>query len=354
MAALPDVPSNLFANEVFPLEPRVRADALTFARELGLSPGQSYRRTLPTLVEHFRSFSESDEPPPSTGNIFLDLARGMKGVCRHRAYPFVITAQALGIPARFVQNEAHAWVEVKLPQDGVPGWLRVDLGGAAAALEAHGAEDRPLHRPRGEDVLPRPAPYVRSYSQLAGDVRGLRDDGAEEPGGAPRSTDVQSVRSADAQTTSPERTSPERTSPERTSPARLASASGANAIEEQPPRPPSMTDPLAALFAPAEPTVTPVARPLRLSVEGHAFEVLRGRNLDLAGRAVDPDGRGVAGLRIEVVARGATERLLGVTVTREGGHWQASVGVPPELPVGNYVLVVRTPGSDRFFPATAR
>jgi transglutaminase-like putative cysteine protease len=41
----------------------------------------------------------------------LDLARGKRGVCRHRAYAFVIVAQALGIPARFVQNEAHAWVE---------------------------------------------------------------------------------------------------------------------------------------------------------------------------------------------------------------------------------------------------
>jgi hypothetical protein len=82
--------------------------------------------------------------------------------------------------------------------------------------------------------------------------------------------------------------------------------------------------------------------------------VLRGRRLELVGRALDPDDVGVAGLRVEVVARGTIERLLGVTVTREGGHWQASVGVPPELPVGDYTLVVRTPGSDRYFPATAR
>jgi hypothetical protein len=342
MAELPDVPSDTFADEVFALEPRVREDALLFARELGLSPGQSYRRTLPILVEHFRSFEESDEPPPSTGNIFLDLARGMKGVCRHRAYPFVITAQALGMPARFVQNEAHAWVEVKLPQGDVPGWLRIDLGGAAAGLDAHGAEDRPLHRPTGDDVLPRPAPYVRSYSQLAGNVRGLRRDA---PGTNPSNgtTDDPSASTSDP-SASP---NPAPEGPAPTTPPTSPTAPAPSQAE-----PPS-TDPLTALFSSPEPA-RPVARPLRLTLEGREFEVLRGRRLELVGRALDPDDVGVAGLRVEVVARGTIERLLGVTVTREGGHWQASVGVPPELPVGDYTLVVRTPGSDRYFPATAR
>jgi len=350
MAELPDVPSDTFADEVFALEPRVREDALLFARELGLSPGQSYRRTLPILVEHFRSFEESDEPPPSTGNIFLDLARGMKGVCRHRAYPFVITAQALGMPARFVQNEAHAWVEVKIPQGDVPGWLRIDLGGAAAGLDAHGAEDRPLHRPTGDDVLPRPAPYVRSYSQLAGNVRGLRRDA---PGtNVSNHADDPSTNASDPSTS--HNTDPTTPATPTTPPTNATTSNEPTRNEptRNEPSPPS-TDPLSALFSTPEPT-RPVARPLRLTVEGREFEVLRGRRLELVGRALDPDDVGVAGLRVEVVARGTIERLLGVTVTRDGGHWQASVGVPPELPVGDYTLVVRTPGSDRYFPATAR
>ena len=344
MAELPDVPSDTFADEVFAHEPRVREDALLFARELGLTPGQSYRRTLPILVEHFRSFEESDEPPPSTGNIFLDLARGMKGVCRHRAYPFVITAQALGLPARFVQNEAHAWVEVKIPQGDVAGWLRIDLGGAAAGLDAHGAEDRPLHRPTGEDVLPRPAPYVRSYSQLAGDVRGLRRDG---PGSHSPSPDATASTNASAAANDPS------ADPSAATDGEPGDATNPSPAEPQPPREMPPTDPLSALFSAPEPP-PPVARPLRLTVEGREFEVLRGRRLELVGRALDPDDAGVAGLRVEVVARGVIERLLGVTVTREGGHWQVSVGVPPELPVGEYALVVRTPGSDRYFPAIAR
>ena len=36
----------------------------------------------------------------------VDLALSKKGVCRHRAYAFTITAQGLGIPARMVMNEA--------------------------------------------------------------------------------------------------------------------------------------------------------------------------------------------------------------------------------------------------------
>ena len=67
-------------------------------------------------------------------------------------------------------------------------------------------------------------------------------------------------------------------------------------------------------------------------------------------------------MRVEVLlremdaagSRAASERLLGVTATRSGGAFQASVGVPPDLPVGDYRLIVRSPGDDRFFPATAR
>ncbi|MBX3247575.1 MAG: hypothetical protein KF901_10400 [Myxococcales bacterium] len=311
---LPDLPSDLYADEVFPLDPRVRADALRFARELGLSPGASYRRTLPLLVEHFRSFVESDEPPPSTGNIFLDLARGMKGVCRHRAYPFVITAHALGLPARFVQNEAHAWVEVKVPTAAdVPGWLRIDLGGSAAGLDAHGTQDRPPHRPLGDDVLPRPEPYVRAYREIAARSPAPMSDPLDLPPASTRPSEA--------------------SAPSAASPSGSASPPG----------------PAASIHGPR-----PHARPLRLTVEGRAFEVFRGRRLTLHGRALDPDGLGVEGLRVEVHARGPIERLLGVTVTGPEGRWDVNVGVPQELPVGDYALLVRSPGNERFFPATAR
>lgn len=320
--ALPDLPSDRYADEVFPLDPRVKADALRVAAELGLAPGASYRRALPLLVEHFRSFVESDEPPPATGNIFLDLARGMKGVCRHRAYPFVIIAHALGLPARFVQNEAHAWVEVKVPTlNEVPGWLRIDLGGSAAGLDAHGTQDRPPHRPVGDDVLPRPEPYVRAYREIAARSPAPMSDPRMDvaaPAGAPTRGDEDGASSDEA-----------------------SDATSSVAPSGRPARASS-------------PGPRPHARPLRLTVEGRAFEVFRGKRLALHGRALDPDGHGVEGLRVEVHARGPIERLLGVTVTRGEGRWDVNVGVPQELPVGDYALLVRSPGNERFFPATAR
>ncbi len=315
-AALPAVKADALADEVFPMDDAVRAEALRFAETLGLTPRSDLPEVLEKLTEHFRSFVESDRPPPDTGNIFRDLAEAQRGVCRHRAYAFVITAQALGVPTRFVMNEAHAWVEVKLMDLG---WMRIDLGGAAGALEAHGSRDRPVYRPTEADPLPQPPAYRQSYSQLGGDnVRGLREGegeafaeasrvGAEGAGGA------------------------------------VAAAGGTDGA--------SGDGEGGGLFS-AAPVATR-GRPLRLTVDTRSFEVFRGRSLTVSGRALDPDGEGVPGLRVEIVLRGARERLLGVTVTGPGGTYRSAVGVDPDLDVGEYALVVRTPGNEEFFPARA-
>lgn len=329
-ASIPDVPADVFATENYPLEAVTRADGLRFAAELGLRPGVSMRRALEVLSDHFRSFVESQEPPASSGNIYLDLSRGRKGVCRHRAYGFVITAQALGIRARFVQNEAHAWVEVKLPRtEGPDGWMRIDLGGAAGALEAHGAEDRPVHRPSQPDPLPQPGAYRQSYSQLAGDVRGLRSGEGD--------------RFSSTRTTADGEPAPVSDDPGGEPTNAEAPAEGPEVADAPEPDRPA-------------PNFTPVsrARPVRLALDQRAFEVFRGRTLTVTGVATDPDGGGAGRLRVEVLLRGREERLLGVTASRADGRFRASVGVPANLPVGDYRLVVRTPGDERFFPAQAR
>ena len=64
------------------------------------------------MVAYFRSFEPSDDFPNDHGDIYLDLALSRKGVCRHRAFAFLVTALNIGVPTRFVANEAHAWVEV--------------------------------------------------------------------------------------------------------------------------------------------------------------------------------------------------------------------------------------------------
>ena len=73
--------------------------------------------------------ASSNEPPTGHDDVYLDLALSQRGVCRHRAFAFLVTALHLGIPTRMVVNEAHAWVEVS---DGTL-WHRIDLGGDIVA-----------------------------------------------------------------------------------------------------------------------------------------------------------------------------------------------------------------------------
>ena len=81
---------------------------------------------------YFRGFVDSDEFPTDRADVYLALALSKKGVCRHRAFAFLVTALGLGLPTRMIANEAHAWVEVN---DGSL-WRRIDLGGAGRAMDA--------------------------------------------------------------------------------------------------------------------------------------------------------------------------------------------------------------------------
>lgn len=306
-AELPTAPSDALVADVPVLPDRVEADALEFARDLGLSRGDPFDRVLRTLAEHFRSFEESEEPPNDTGNIYLDLARGMRGVCRHRAYAFVITAMALGISARFVQNEAHAWAEVHMPERR--GWLRVDLGGSAQGLDERSAEHGPDYTPAVRDVLPRPA----AYEQAARDARRTSEAEPTATGTGPGTTGPTSATGTGA-----------------TGPSIVASPTPA-------PGPPG------------------VARaPLSLALDQEEWAVLRGQSFEVTGTATT-NGDPAEGVRIEVLLsdpRTGDEQLLGVTVTDEHGVFHASFGIRPDEPVGERRLVVRSPASVRFEAAS--
>jgi hypothetical protein len=82
----------------------------------------------------------------------------------------MVTANALGLPTRYVTNEAHAFVEVWFPKRG---WQRIDLGGAAMRLEVSGGDGKTLHRPRAEDPFAKPKEYSENYTHLEGDIKGL-------------------------------------------------------------------------------------------------------------------------------------------------------------------------------------
>src|SRR4029079_12565057 len=121
------------------------------------------------LVRFFRAF-QARTLPASSGNLYRDLCDSKAGVCRHRPSAFMVTANALGLPTRFVENEAHAFVEVWFPGRN---WQRIDLGGAALHREVTGADNKTLHRPRADDPFDKPPQYKQNYTQLEGDIRGL-------------------------------------------------------------------------------------------------------------------------------------------------------------------------------------
>jgi hypothetical protein len=305
--ALPTTPTDALASQVHPLPESVASSALLFARELGVTRGMQVDVALRTLVEHFRSFEESKQPPRDTGDIYLDLSRGRRGVCRHRVYGFVITAQALGIPSRFVQNEAHAWAELLLPELG---WLRLDLGGAARGLEAHAAGDRPSYQPQQPDPWPRPRAYEESYSrafEAAAEAAAL--EGKMQHGGQTRAAAEQRLKPT-----------------------------------------------LAQRVSEPELSVDDDRKPLSLRVTRYLPEVMRGGALELEGEVRGEQGVGVAGLRLEIsLSELAAPRavLLGVAVSDAQGRFTGKFAVPPQLDPSDYVLVVVTPGDATYRAARA-
>lgn len=306
-AELPSTPSDALASEVPALPPSVARSASTFAGELGLTRGMPTDVVLRTLVEHFRSFEESKQPPRDTGDIYLDLSRGRRGVCRHRVYGFVITAQALGIPARFVQNEAHAWAELKLP---VLGWLRLDLGGAARGLEAHAAGDRTTYQPELPDPWPRPLAYEESYSRAFEAAREAAVlEGKVQQGGETRGASERRLKPS-----------------------------------------------LAQRVSEPEMSLNDERRPLALRVTRYVPEVMRGGAMEIEGEVRGERGTPVAGLRIEVSLSEITAPravLLGVTVSDAEGRFRGKFPVPPQLDPQDYALVVVTPGDSTYRAAHA-
>jgi transglutaminase-like putative cysteine protease len=353
-----DAPRSYFASEippgpvsglelsVPPLEPSIERRGLAMAKRLGLSRKSDLRTAVETLTAYFRSFEESSAPPENTGDVYVDLVRSRKGICRHRAYGFVVTAQALGIPTRFVQNEAHSWVEIRVPRAG---YIRIDLGGAAHGLTAHNVADAPSYVPSQPDPLPQPASYRRSVAEAAARAKGPRPsaDGAvgrwlQADADSPGSEAPQHAQNAqDARAVDPGADG-----------VRLAAAQAAQTVT-------GLSQPASAASAPAAASggVRAERLPLTIQLERSRHEALRGARLSLAGRVVDASAQGVAGLRVEawIAADGVRQRmLLGVCVTDGGGRFETALGIPPDLLVGDYALTVLTPGNAQYAAAVAK
>ena len=150
----------------------VRRDGAADARQARRRRRLRSRRRVQQAGRRTSARSRPATSPHPTGDIYRDLCDSQAGVCRHRSFAFMVTANALGIPTRYVQNEAHAFVEVWFPDRG---WQRIDLGGAALRMDVTGADNKTLHRPRADDPFHKPPEYKNQYTQLEGDIKGLTD-----------------------------------------------------------------------------------------------------------------------------------------------------------------------------------
>jgi hypothetical protein len=300
--AIPQLESNVLEREISPLPTSVSARAKAFAREIGIARRDDLKRVIHTLTRHFRSFEEAATTPWNTGDVYSDLVRGLKGVCRHRAYGFAITAQALGVPARLLQNEAHSWVEVKLP--GL-GWMRIDLGGAAQRVEARGVRDKSAYWPVWPDELPRPKRFEEAYRAATQIEDSALSTRGEELVG--------------------------RWVPE--SPKLL---NDAKKSRYQPPVQLRVQDRLSKMG-------------VSLRVDQKRVSVLRGKTLNITGQVLAADKTLIRDLDIEVslaVSQPAGKILLGITKSRDDGAFAAGFTVPADIPVGDYRLIVKIRAKD--------
>jgi len=282
---------------VAPLPPNAARAFSKVRDEIGLTRDISPAENLQKMVAYFRSFTPSDDAstaPTGNDDIYLDLTLSRKGVCRHRAFGFLVTALGLGIPARMVINEAHAWVEVQADRM----WERIDLGGAAGAIEEGISDSRASYDPPADAFGWPPAAESGSGREVA--LRGRQ----MTPGPSSPST---SSSSATESSTAPAST------------ARSADRSDEVSPTDERPR-------------------------ARIAIRGADVQVHRGGSVHIAGK-VDTDGTGCALVRVDVALRGpSTKANFGSLVTDQDGTFDGNLFLPLAFPVGDYEVIASTPG----------
>ena len=283
----------------------VQHDAALVASAIGVSRAMRPRQVVAALVDYFRSFSDSDEALASRGNVYFDLALSKKGVCRHRAFAFLVTALGLGIPTRMLINEAHAWVEI---HDGSL-WRRIDLGGAGRLNASLATGDEARYQPPS-DAFGWPS-GSRSGDEM---VVAARLQGAAAMADAGRISNVGAALG-----------------PWQGEPG--AQSSEATANEAQAPREP---------WVPST-DERPRASVTLIVVDGGAR---RGAALRMRGR-VDAHGESCGHVAVDILLRSsaaARPLFLGTLATGDDGSFNGAIVIPESIALGDYEVIGRTTG----------
>lgn len=309
-----------------PLPDKVKTAAAQVAQKIGVSPKSPPREVVNKLVTYFRAFQDSEEPPTSNGDVYLDLALQQKGVCRHRAFAFLVTALYLGIPTRMITNEAHAWVEV---DDGHL-WRRIDLGGAG----------RTLHDPLSTNVPYEPPPDPFSWPQgstrgedLADRARRASSSNATPPPSPTASTDLAAPRSSNGarQSSAP--------------PGAMSAAFGGSTSTSHETNESDVTSTGLRAVTNSGPDDRP---PSSLTMTLGGTDAHRGAPMPVRGQ-VTADGEPCGHVAVEIVLRSRTqgEIPVGVLATDERGNYDGALVLPSSVPLGDYEAHARTLGDAR-------
>lgn len=340
------------------------AAALPVLEAIGLHAGMSELDAVTRLTAWFRDFEARPFPGDArTGNAFRDIALSQVGVCRHRAMAFVVTAAAVGVRARYVHNEAHAFVEVHFSELG---WRRIDLGGAAAGLDVSG-EAAAAHQPDidpfgpsgGADGTGDPA-----FPGTSGDTTGSDGHGGvEEHGGVGEHGDpgtdpgAPSGAQASASTGNDTRTGTEHESGAEHAtehPSAQSDASAGRPTNEASGAPSSEMH-----FDPTEIAPSGTAPPgaadrratrLTLALPSRGY---RGRTVAASGDLRGEDGTVLAGreLVFELVDARGDRTWLGTALTDANGRYQVELRLPPTTAPGRWEIRAAYAGDDTTRPA---
>lgn len=297
----------------------------TVATHIGVRPADDYATVLRKLVYYFRDF-DPGELPPSGGSDYQDLALAQKGVCRHRAYAFVITAHGLGIPARYVSNEAHVFAEVWTPGGA---WVRIDLGGGAQGMNVRNSGRKTQHSAAGADPFGFPPGFQDGYSHRAA-MGASEDDATGDP--------VHGLPAAGSATDT---------------------ATGAGAAPGAPSagsawsgRPSPWGTPRARLVE-----VDTNKRPTTTSVDHISARVYRGDKLVVRG-VVESDGDVVEDGRVRIHLMDRDQRriirVLGTASVASDGTFRAAVPMPMDIDLGTWEIIAEYGGDSEHASSHSR
>jgi transglutaminase-like putative cysteine protease len=288
--------------------------ATEVARHIGLRADMPPVEIVTKLVSYFRSFTDTETPLQVSRDIYRDLALSQKGVCRHRAFAFFVTARLFQIPSRVVTNEAHAWVEVHNGRL----WKRIDLGGAGQTLETSNSAD--LHE----------AP----------------PDGFEWPTSAARGDDAARRAQRNAQAPNVLGAGPEKAEGLPSSGGTSGDIAGVTSIPQK-----------SGVVSEVDAGLGRRPR-TELTLTFSNTQASRGDPFHVSGTAI-AEGEGCQNMIVSLVLSdsrsGGVAKVLGAfsTDAKGKGHFEGDVAVPPSFPTGRFDLTARTMGDAHCGPGVS-